>query len=236
MSATADRVQERTISHTGSVLGSNYVTTSQNQVSPQLETPIIGFECPKKFERIEWVGQRDAIRAELRYMETFDGDGVQTDFALTGDVMPVAGETDLSEQPYPAAVAYDTDAGGEVTVDSIDYATNTVTLASAPNSATGNVKIYPVLSEGTIKVRGLNQFDQVEGYAYQWSTPIYRFNDFNQLQRGREVNLHGSATWGRYETVEFVVDSPRQVEWDESDFPQGAYSSTFEVDVMIDLG
>ena len=236
MSATANRVQERTISHTGSVLGADKVTTSQNQISPQLETPIIGFECPKKFEMIEWVGQRDAIRAELRYMETFDGDGAETDFTLTGDVMPVAGEKAIADQPFPAVVAYDTDAGAEVAVDSINYATNEVTLASAPNSATDNVKLYPVLCEGTIKIRGINQFDQVEGYAYQWSTPVYRFVDFNQLQRGREVNLHGSASWGRYEEIEFVVDSPRQIEWDESDYPQGAYSSTFEVDVMIDLG
>jgi len=231
----ASKVQSYAISHTASVLGDSYVSTSQNQVSPQRPTPVITFECPKKFDKIDYVGSRDATRFIPRGMETFDGDGAATTFSLTADIQPVAGEDVLDEMDYPPVVAYDTAAGSQITVESVDFAANEFTAASAPSTGTDNVKAYPILSEGTIQMRALNQFGQVEGMVYPWSTPVHRWHDFDQLKRGTEVNLQGSVRWGRYEKVEVLMDSPRQIVWEEDDYPEGEYVSTFEQDARIHL-
>lgn len=229
----ADQVQPFTISHTGSTLGSGQVTLAQNQVSPQRETPVVTFECPSKYESIRYVGQRDATRFVPRYKETFDGDGSTVDFALTGEIMEVAGESELSEQDYPAVVA--AVGGSAVNVASVNYNTNTVTLESAPAAGTDNVQLFPILSEGSLKMAGRNQFNQIEGPVQQWSTPLYRWHDMKQDQRGREINLSGSIRFGRNEKLDVSIDSPRQIVWTDADYPAGAFVSTFEQDVDIEL-
>lgn len=231
----ADKSQSYAIGHTGSVLGSDFVTLEQNQISPQRQSAVITFECPKKFEHVEYVGRRDATRFVPRALETFDGDGTETDFTLTGDVQPVAGEEDVDDQEYPAVVAYDTDASAQIAVSTIDYAANTVTLASAPSNATDNLKLWHILCEGTVQFRAKNQFGQTEGTVYPWSTPVYRWHDYNQLQAGREINLQGRLQWTRNEEMEVTLDSPRQIVWEDSDYPEGEYVSTFEQDVEIGI-
>lgn len=231
----AEKVQRYTISHGASVLGDDYVTREQNQVSPQRATPVLTFEGPKKFEALEYRGRRDATRFVPRSMETHDGDGTATAFTLDANIQPVAGEEDLDDQDYPVVVAYDTAAGSQLDVAELNYSANEVTFASAPDTATDNVKVYPIISEGTVQLRALNQFNQVEGHVYPWPTPIYRWHDFEQLKRGTEVNLQGSVRWGRYEKVEVLVDSPRQVVWEDDDYPEGEFVSTFEQDLSISL-
>ena len=227
--------QEYTIGHTGSTLdpndNKNVVTLSQNQVSPQRETAIASFECPENFDTISYVGKRDATRFKPRTMETFDGDGNTTDFNLSADIQPVAGEPLLVDQPYPAVVAVEVGTG-EVDIASVDYAANSVTLDSAPSSGTDNVKLYPIVTEGSLKFRGVNALGQVTGPVYPWSSPLYRWHDMMQDKRGTEINLNGSVSWDRNEKIEVMVDSPRQIVWEDSDYP-GAYVTTFEQDVEI---
>lgn len=231
----ADKVQEYTLTQAGGVLGADFVDTQQNQTSPQRPTSVISFEVPREYEKISYVGRRDATRFVPRTMETISGTtGDDTVVSLTADIQPVAGETALEDQDYPAVVAYNVDQAAQVDIADIDYAANEVTLATDP-ADTETVKLYPIITEGNVQYQGRNQFEQVEGPVYNWPTPIYRFHDFKQLQQGREINLHGSVDWTRYEKVEFLVDSPRQVVWQDSDYPLGEWVSTFEQDVEITI-
>lgn len=230
----SDDTQERVISHRGSELGAEAVTLTQNQVSPQLETPVASFECPSKYERLHYVGRRHPTKFIPRSMETISGDGAETDFALTADLAPIAGETDIEDQPYPTVRAVNTGTGNELTIESVDYATNTVTFAAAPANGSDNIKLYPVIVEGDIGYFGVNQFGQVQGSLYEWKTGIYRFADFPMDKRGTEVRLHGQAVWSEFEKLKLYMDSPRQIVWTDDDYPD-AYVSTLEQRVDITL-
>lgn len=230
---TNESIQEYTVSQTGSVLGSSYVTRSQNQVSPQLETPILAFECPDKFDWIELVTDRHPTKFIPRTMETISGDGATTTFAVSTPLQSVNGETDLAEQVFPTIRAVEV-GGSELTISSVDYAANEITFAAAPPNGADNVKLYPTVSDGTLKYRGVNQFGQVEGVISDWGTPVYRFLDFDQNKRGTEVTMHGSIRFGQYEKLELVFDSDTQIVWTDDDYPD-SYVSTFEQKVDIKL-
>lgn len=229
----ADRIQTRTISHTGSELGADMVTLTGNQTDPQRESAVAAFECPRKFESLEYVGRRHYTKAELRTVEEVTSDGSAT-VTLDTNLRPIAGEEDLDDQPFPTVVAYNVTQDTEAEVESVDYAANEVTLASAP-ATDDAVKFYPVVNEGSLKIQGVNQFGQVEGPADRWTVPLYRFSDFNQDQRGREINLQGRIKWSRYESIEFVVDSPREIVWEDDHYPNGSFVSHLEQRVDIEL-
>lgn len=229
MSATAPQVQERVISHTGSELSDGAVTLSQNQNDPQLATPVVGFECPRKYEWIEYQGRRHATKGEFRTVQEVAGTaGDDTLVDVEANLQPIAGQED---DAYPVVVAAD-DAGNEVEVTNVDYAANQVTLGADPADGV-SYYIFPVITTGTVQFRGINQFGQVEGTLSEWATPIYRFADFDQNKRGTEINLQGRARWDHYETIELVVDSPRQVVWTHANWPRGEYATKFEQRVDI---
>lgn len=230
--AGAARIQTRTISHTGSELGEEYVSLLANQTSPQRESAVISFEVPRKYESLTFDGETHSTKFVPRTMEQKASDGTTT-VPVDAKIQPVAGEEDVADQVHPVAVVVDTTAGTELEVVSADYAANTVEVASAP--ALDNVlKVYPILAEGTVKMQGVNQFGQVEGAVNKWSLPIYRFHDFNQDEAGFEINLQGRMQWGRNETLEILVDSPHAVVWEDVDYP-GAFVSTLEQRVDIEL-
>jgi len=222
--------QGYTISHTATVLGDQAVDRNQNQTNPQRQTAVLSFTCPDNFDSVLAVFPRDTTRFYPRSKETFDGDGATTTFALSADILPTAGETTLEDQPEPAVVAVAD--GAEADIESIDYAANEVTLASAPAADNGNVHLFPLLTEGTIQFQGRNQLDQIEGPVYPWTWPLYRFADMEQEKAGTQINLNGRVRWDRNETVEVLVDSPHAVVWQDADYP-GAYASVFEQDVEI---
>lgn len=229
----ASQIQERTLSQAGGELGADHVTTEQNQTNPQLETPVIGFECPRKYDWIQYNAAQHATRFIPRRVQEVAGTtGDDTLVALDNDIIPVAGETELSEQEFPVVRAAD-DAGNEIDITNVDYAANEVTLGQDPADGVSYF-VYPVVSEGTINIRGKNQFDQNEGHLEEWGTPLYRFSDFPQLKRGTEVNLAGRAQWSENERLEFVIDSQWTVQWTHANYPD-AYVSEFEQDVNIKL-
>ena len=242
----ADRIQTRTISHTGSELGSDMVDLTQNQVSPQRESAIASFECPRKFESITYAGRKHYTKAELRGMESFtvsddDASGTleegERTLALSTNLRPVAGEEALDDQPFESVQAVNvTQSAAIENADlTVDYAANEVVVAESAVADGDEIKVYPVINEGSLKIQGVNQFGQVEGPADKWSIPLYRFSDFDQDQRGREINLQGRIKWSRYESIEYVVDSPRQVVWTDADYPHGSYVSHLEQRVDIEL-
>lgn len=231
----ADQTQEYTISHTGGLLGDSMVTLAQNQVAPQRETSIITFEVPRKFSEIEYVGQRDATRFVPRTTEEVTGSANDdTVVNLQANIQPIAGEEELDDQDYPVCVAYNVTQGTEVEIVDVDYAADTVTLGTDPADG-DTVKVWPIMGDGEVQFRLVNQFGQEEGRVYPWATPLYRWHDFPQLKRGREINLHGSVTWQENETVEVLLDAPQAITWEDPDYPLGQYVSTFEQDVEITL-
>lgn len=231
--ANADQIQERVITHTGDELGEDMVDLKTNQTAPQRKSAVISFECPSKFEEISYVGSRHYTKLELRTLEEVAADATDT-YALESNLQPVAGEPELEDQPFPIVVAYDVTAGERLEVQSVDYALNEVSLVNAP--ADGNsIKFYPCISRGQVQIRGTNQFEQSEGPADRWATPVYRWLDFNQDKRGTEVNLQGRIDWTRYESLEVALDSPQEVVWEDSDYPDGAYVSRLEQRVDITL-
>lgn len=231
----ADQTQQYTITHTGGVLGEDNVTTATNQTSPQRETAILSFTGARKFEEIEYVGRRDATRFVPRTTETLTGSADDdTVVSLEANIQPIAGEEDLDDQDYPVVVAYNVTQGTEIELADVNYATNEVTLASDPADG-DSVKLWPIMTDGQIQFRLVNQFGQEEGRVYPWTTPIYRWHDFPQLKAGREINLHGSVTWQENETVEVLLDAPQEITWEDADYPHGQYVSTFDQDVEITL-
>lgn len=102
--APADRVQERTISHTGSELGADMVTRSQNQVAPQRKTEIIAFQSPRKFESVRYRGARHWTKMILRALLEETSDGTDT-VVLGHDLLPIAGEEDIEDQPFRSSWA-----------------------------------------------------------------------------------------------------------------------------------
>lgn len=231
----ASQTQQYTVSHTGGVLGSSYVTRDSNQTAPQRETAVLSFECPRKFDEINYVGSRDATRFVPRTTESITGSANDdTVVDLTANIQPVAGEEAIDQQDYPVAVAYNVTQGAEVDVVDADYAADTVTLGTDPADG-DEVKVWPIMSDGDVQFRLINQFNQEEGRVYPWSTPLYRWHDFPQLKRGREINLHGSATWGENETLEILLDAPQALTWEDADYPRGQYVTTLEQDVEITL-
>jgi hypothetical protein len=230
-----EETQRYTLSHTGSVLGDLLVTTEQNQVAPQRETAVLAFECPRKFSEIQYVGQRDPTRFVPRTVQVVNGTANDdTEVNLDVNVQPVAGEEGLDDQDYPAVVAYNVTQGAEVPIESVDYDADVAVLADDPADG-DEVKLYPIMSDGTVQYRLVNQFDQEEGRVYPWATPLYRWHDFPQLKRGREINLHGAVSWQENERVEVLLDAPQELVWEDPDYPLGEYVSTFEQDVTITL-
>jgi hypothetical protein len=236
--------QNYTISHTGSVLGDGQVTPAQNQVAPQRETTVVSFECPDNFDAIQYVGRRDATRFEPRTVEsaTITDDDASGDLeegertvALSAELQPITGETDVDEQPYPVVEAVNTTQGTTLDPETdltIDYAANEVVVADSAVADGDTVKFYPVLTEGTIKFYTTNALGQTEGPVYPWDFPVRRFADMPQDKRGTELNLNGSVTVETFEEIEVRLDSPRQIVWEDADHPD-AYVSKFEQDVSI---
>jgi len=173
------------------------------------------------------------VRFVPRTRQTVTGStGDDTVVALDNDIQPIAGEETIDDADYPVAVAYNVTQGAQVEIVDVNYATNEVTLGTDPADG-DEVKVWPILADGTLKAEGFNTFDQSAGVLFQWGYPLRRFHDMEQNRRGREVNLHGRAKWKRDETLAFRIDSPHAIVWEDDDYPAGAYVSTFEVDVEI---
>ena len=232
--AGADRTQENTLSHTASTFGADAVDLIENQTNPQDKSPVISFTGPKEYERTEYVGRRHPTKFVPRTVEEFEAAG--NEFDLEGRIQPVAGERRLSDQDYPAVEVMNVTQDMEIDLDDIEvsYSTGTVTIPDDQVADGDTVKVYPIVTEGTAQFVGINQFDQQEGPTDKWETPLYRWHDMEQGKRGTEVNLQGRIKFGRNESMELHVDSPRTIVWEEADYP-GAYVSSFEQKVEITL-
>lgn len=223
--------EEYTVSHTGSVLGEEYVELERNQTDPKRRDTVVSFECPDKFEGLHYRAPEHPVRFEPRTVEEHEADGDEIE--LEGEIQPIAGEADLEDQPYPVVEVVNTETGNKLSVESVDYVNNTVELESAPSDGT-DLKAYPILTNGTIKWGGRNALNQDQGTLYPWGFPVFRFHDMDQIRAGREVTLDGEAEWGHNEKLELRLKSDQPIVWEDEDYP-GAFVSSIEVDLRIFL-
>lgn len=223
----------RSLTHRGAELGSSFVTLSQNATGR--EDSIIEWECPRKYDLITYAAGRHNTKFIPRGKETADGDGAATTFSLTANIAPPSGETTLDDQPYPPVVAYDTDAGSQLTVESYDYNANSVTFTSAPNTGTDNVEMWYVITEGVLKFIGHDQFGHRIAALDEWGIPIRVFNDFDQSKNMTKVHMTGAISWEEAESLVLYLDGPRQIVWEDPNYPEGQFVSSLEQRVDVDV-
>lgn len=238
MSATVTNPQNdrRTLTHTGGEVGEDNVTLMQNNANDN--SPIIEWTCPRKFQRIDYAAGVHPTRFIPRTVEEITDDatvdGATDTFALATNVLPIAGEPNLEDQEWPAVVAYDVTNSQELAIQSINYGANEVTLDNAPAAGT-DLKFYPVMGDGVVQYRGLDQFNHEVGSLDQWGTPIQDFSDHDQMKQDSMVYLIGSISFKENERFALYLDAPQQIVWEDPDYPRGNYVSTIEqkVDVSV---
>ena len=220
----------RSLTHTFGEVGQENGTLHQNNQGQH--SPVIEWECPRKYDVIKYAAGRHYTKFRPRHREDFAAhSGTTVD--LASRIQPIAGETDVAEQQYPVAVAADLNTGEEIEVVSADYNANTIELASDP--AGNDIAVWPILSEGEIQYRGLSQFGYEIAPLNEWTIPVHVFSDFNQNKNETQIHLVGASQWDEAETLALYLDSERQIVWEDSDYPRGAYASTIEqrVDVSV---
>jgi len=224
----------RSLSHTFNEVGDSNGNLSQNAAGSN--SPVLEWTCPRKYERIRYAGGRHKTKFVPRYnQQVGSAAGGEEDINLSSIIQPIVGETDRDDQPYPPVVAYNVTQSSEITDDlEIDYAQNVVTLPSG-TAAGDTVELFPILVEGTIQYRGLDQFGHEIAPLDEWSTQIHVFHDFDQNQNNTEIHLIGAVEWTESETVALYMDAPEQLVWEHSDYPRGNYVSQIEqrVDVTV---
>lgn len=221
----------RSLTHTFGEVGDSNGTRSQNQADTN--SPILKWSCPRKYDQIRYAGGRHKTKFVPRYMQEETPNGTTT-VQMAGDIFPIAGHDNVSDMPYPPVVAYNVTDDKEYTDDlTYDFATDEVTLPEDPAGDT--VKFYPMLAEGSLQYRGLDQFGHEIAPLDEWSTPVHVFHDFDQARNETEIHLIGAAQWEESETLALYMDSPRQIVWEDADYPRGAFVSTIEqrVDVSV---
>lgn len=231
---TNPKGDRRSLTQTGSEVGDSQVTLNTNATGR--EDDIISWECPRKYAAITYAAGRHKTNFTPRTREDYSGDGAQTTFALTADFFPVHGEDDPADANYPPVVVANVTQDMEYAQEDLvyDYDANEVTLPSAPASG-DTVAFYPILTEGELKYMGYDQFDHPIAALDQWGVPLHRFHDFDQAKRQTEVHLVGAATWEESEKLVARLDSPREIVWEDADYPRGKYASSIEQFVDIDV-
>lgn len=222
---------EKSLTQAGNTVGSTNVTLSQNQ--PNVDSDVIEITVPERFEEIEYDGGQHNIRWVPRTKEVASGDGTTATFSLSTDLIRIAGEEQVSEQDTPVLVAYDSAAGSKLTVDSVDYAADQVTFASAPSTGTDNVHMFPVLASGRLKIWGVDQFGNKERATTDFGFQIRNFADKHQRKEGSRPHIPGGVEAQQNERIALTLDSGSQVVWEDSNYPNGQYVSTLEIDADV---
>jgi hypothetical protein len=224
----------RSLTHTFSEVGSSNGSLLQNQTG-QL-SPVLKWTCPRKFESIRYAGGRHKTKFVPRYRQDVTGStGDDTVVSLNGIIQPVTGEEQVDDMPYDPVIAYNITQDIDYTDDlTYDYAANEVTLPSDPADG-DSVALWPILTQGTVQYRGLDQFGHEIAPLDEWGVPTHNFHDFNQDKNNSEIHLVGAMEWNENETLAMYVDAPLQIVWEDTDYPRGQYVTTIEqrVDVSV---
>ena len=231
---TNPKNDRRSITHTGADLGESNVYLHQN--TPDREDPVLEWECPRKYELITYQGGRHKTKFVPRSREDFvwGTDASGTTVQLETNFVPVSGEADLEDAPYPPVVIYNVTQGSRVDIADIHYGANEVTLASEPN-ADDDVAFWPVMAEGEVKLVGHNQFGDRVGSLDQYGIPLHIFHDFEHDRNETQIHLTGAVMFEESERLAVYINSPDQIVWEDADFPLDTYASTIEQRVDVDV-
>lgn len=232
-SYTNPKNDRRSLTHTGSEVGESNVERQTNE--PNREDEVLAWTCPRKFDSIVYSAGDHITKFQPRYRENADGDGSQTTFQVSGRIMPPNGETYIPNMAYQPVVAIDNTDGSQLEVESYNFDTNEVTFKSAPASGTGNVVMWPILTDGIVKYIGHDQFDNSVAALDTWGIPLHVFNDFNQSKNMTQIHLTGAATWEESERLVVYIESPFSIVWEDAEFPNGQYASTIEQRVDVNV-
>ncbi len=230
---TSPSADTRTFNHRGTEVGDGKVSLTQNAAGRN--SPVIEWTMPRKYRRVVFAGGKHWTKAELRTVETVSGtsndDTVQT---TATNLVPISGEGDLADQPYPTVVAYNVTTNTEYDVVNVDYEANEVTLGTDPSDG-DTVKLYPVMSEGVAQYRGIDAFEHQVGPLDEWGVPLHVFADFDQDKNQTQIHMVGAAEFETDEALALYVDAPQQVVWEDADYPRGEYVSTIEQRVDVEV-
>lgn len=231
--------QKQTISHTGDVFGASNVSLAQNRAGS--ESGIAEFTAPDSFQSVELDGDKHDLRfvprTQVEITGTTGDDTVVHLVDANGnevDIQPIAGEKTIAEQDYPVAVAFNRTTGTQYSITDVNYATNEITLSNDPASG-DTVAIWPVVTQGSLKIVGRNALGQSEGPVSPFGIPIYRFHDLAQLRSNATVGVDGRVEFGNPESIEFVVHSPHEIVWTDADYPEGEFVSTLAQEVTVEV-
>lgn len=223
----------RSLTHAFHEVGDDNGVLRQNTVG--VNSPVLEWKCPRKYDSIRYAGGRHKTKFTPRTRQDIVGSaGDDTVVSLNADIQPIAGETSPDDWMYDPVVAYNVTQGVEIEIASYDFSANEVTLATDPADG-DDVALWPILAEGTVQYRGLDQFGHEISPLDEWSTPLHVFHDFEQGNAETEIHLIGAAQWSESETLALYIDSPHQIVWEDADYPRGKYASTIEqrVDVSV---
>lgn len=222
----------RSLTHTFSEVESQNGTLRQNTAGQN--SPVIEWTCPRKYSQIRYQGGNHKTKFIPRYKQTNTADPDTSTISLDGDIQPIAGETELDEVPYPPVVVFDTSNNRDLTESVVvDYTANEISFDNPATTSSASMSIFPIMCEGTIQYRGLDQFGHEIAPLHEWSNRVNVFHDFDQMQSNTEIHLVGAMEWGESETLALYMDSPRQLVWQDSDYPRGQYVSTIEQRVNV---
>lgn len=236
MTTTNPQNDRRTLTHRGDEIGDENVALLQNTVG--VMSPVIQWTCPRKFKRIDYAAGVHPTRFVPRTVEevTEDAvvDGGTATFGLSTNIHPISGEPEIDDQPWPAVVVVDTTDETQLEIESVNYGANEVTLVDAP-AAGNDLKFYPVIGDGSVQYRGIDQFSHEVGALDGWGTPMQDFSDHDQMQQNSMIHLVGSLTFRENEVWSLYMNSPQQIVWEDPDYPRGQYVSIIEqkVDVSV---
>lgn len=223
----------RSLTHTFSEIEEENGERRQN--TPDRNTPVLEWTCPRKYERIQYAGGRHKTKFIPRYHQSHTAAGGEEAVGTSDIIQPVVGETDPDDMPYSPVVAYNETQDADITDDlEFDFAMNEVTLPASTN-ADDSVHLFPVMVTGTVQYRGLDQFGHEIAPLDEWSTQMHVFHDFDQNQNNTEIHLIGAAEWNESETLALYIDAPEQIVWEHDHYPRGQFASTIEqrVDVSV---
>lgn len=230
---TNPKNDRRSITHTGSDVGEENVDLTQN--TADREDPVIAWTCPRKYDVMTYQGGRHKTKFVPRSREDFVGTtGDDTEIQLSANIVPVSGETELDEQPYPSVVAYNVTTDTQRDIADIHYGSNTITLASDLNDG-DDLAVWPVMADGVVKYVGHDQFGNRVGSLDQYGIPLHVFHDFEHDRNETQIHLTGAVSWEEAEELALYVNSPDTIVWDDADYPLGAYASTMEQRVDVDV-
>lgn len=226
MSTTTNPQNDRrTLTMRGTEVGEENVDLVQNTVD--VMSPIARIQCPRKFSRIEYAAGIHATKMVPRTIETITGTaGDDTTVQLDTNILPIAGEPEVSEQNWPVVRAVNTATGTEYDVEVTNYGANEIQLQTNP-ADTEQVKLYPVMADGTLQYRGIDQFNHEVGALDEWGTPLQDFSDHDQMKADGEIHLSGSIVWSENETLAIYLNAPQQIVWTDDDYPE-SYVTTWE--------